>query len=124
MKKLYFTSIFILFFSIGFSQSYPYLNASTANENEFPVDKDTNIYMFHGNRLVKTDKNFNVIWANTYSGFFKRLLLSKAGSIYFLDDLYSIFGKINPNGTVAWSKNAKSISINTGTSTISYQFRS
>ena len=62
MLKLYLTSLFILFFSFGFSQSYPYLNASTANENEFPVDKDTNIYMFDGNRLVKTDKNFNVIW--------------------------------------------------------------
>lgn len=128
MVKLYFTSLFILFFSIGFSQSYPYLNASTANENEFPVDKDTNIYMFHGNRLVKTDKNFNTIWANTYSGItnFSRLLLSKTGSIYCVAtaSFSTVFGKVNPNGSVAWFKNASTISVNTGTSTISRQISS
>lgn len=128
MKKLYFTSFFILFFSIGFSQSYPYLNASTANENEFPVDKDTNIYMFHGNRLVKTDKNFNIIWANTYNGInsFSRILLSKTGSMYCVAtaSFSTVFGKINPNGSVAWFKNASTISVNSGTSTISREISS
>jgi hypothetical protein len=126
MKKLYFTSLFILFFSIGFSQSYPYLNASTANENEFPVDKDTNIYMFHGNRLVKTDKNFNVIWAKTYTGInsFKRLLLSKTGSLfcagtYSLDDC---FGKINSDGSVAWLKRGNINALWVGNNPVSYDF--
>jgi len=78
MKKIYFTSLFILVFSFGFSQSFSNLNASSGNDGEFPVDKDTNIYLFHGNRLVKTDKNFNTVWANTYSGItFSSLLLSK-----------------------------------------------
>ena len=109
MKKLYFTSVFILVFSIGFGQSYPYLNASTANENEFPVDKDTNIYMFHGNRLVKTDKNFNTIWANTYSGFtFSSLLLSKTGSMYFIGS-NGMVGKISANGTLSWARNLQMI---------------
>lgn len=91
-----------------FGQSFPYLNASTANGNEFPVDQDTNIYMFHGNRLVKTDKNFNPIWANTYSGIyaFTRILLSKTGSIYcagtYSSATTSAFGKINADGSVAW----------------------
>ncbi|MBL7895432.1 MAG: T9SS type A sorting domain-containing protein [Bacteroidia bacterium] len=92
------------------AQTFPYLNASTGNEGEFPVDKDTNIYMFHGNRLVKTDKNFNVIWANTYTGLnFKSLLLSKTGSIFFMGDVTgagSSFGKLNPNGNVVWITNA------------------
>lgn len=92
------------------AQTFPYLNASTGNENEFPVDKDTNIYMFHGNRLVKTDKNFNVIWANNYSGLnFYSLLLSKTGSIYFIGGVSgakNCYGKINPNGTLDWINNA------------------
>ncbi|HRD40023.1 MAG TPA: T9SS type A sorting domain-containing protein [Bacteroidia bacterium] len=89
------------------AQTFPYLNASTGNENEFPVDKDTNIYMFHGDRLVKTDKNFNVIWANTYSGLsFSNLLLSKTGSIYFVakdnSGNYAHVGKILGNGSLSW----------------------
>lgn len=97
------------------SQTYPYLNASTANENEFPVDKDTNIYMFHDNRLVKTDKNFNVIWANTYNGItgFNRLLLSKTGSIYFVSNGSNVgnvyFGKLNSDGSFAWAKDITTI---------------
>lgn len=107
------------------AQTFPYLNASTGNENEFPVDKDTNIYMFHGNRLVKTDKNFNVIWANTYSGInsFSRLLLSKTGSIYCVAtaSFDIVFGKINSNGNVAWFKSASSIQYTTSTGTGSTQ---
>ncbi|MBP7808238.1 MAG: T9SS type A sorting domain-containing protein [Bacteroidia bacterium] len=125
MKKLYFTSLFILFFSIGFSQSYPYLNASTANENEFPVDKDTNIYMFHGNRLVKTDKNFNTIWAKTYGSiYFKSILLSKTGSIYFIARASSpntIIGRISPSGSVIWSKTTQNITaVVSGTTNVNY----
>jgi hypothetical protein len=79
----------------------PYLNASTGNAGEFPVDKDTNLYMFHGNRLVKTDKNFNIIWANTYGNLqFKNLLLSKTGSMFFIAD--KTVGKIENNGAITW----------------------
>lgn len=108
MTKFYFTSLFILFFSVGFSQSYPYLNASTGNENEFPVDKDTNIYMFQGGRLSKVDKNFNAIWSYTYTGIsFTNILLSKTGSMYFIATAGSAknnFGKLNANGSIAWIK--------------------
>ena len=114
MIKFYYTSIFVLFFSIGFSQSFPNLNASAGNENEFPVDKDTNIYMFHGNRLVKTDKNFNTVWANTYSGFtFYSILLSKTGSIYFMgknSTNNSYFGKISSTGNLSWIRTVQSMS--------------
>ncbi len=110
MKKFYFTSIFTLISTLGFSQNYPNLNASTGNTGEYPVDKDTNIYMFQGSRLSKTDKNFNVIWSNVYSGLnFTNLLLSKTGSMYFLSNIISSspsinFGKINSDGSLAWIK--------------------
>ncbi len=115
MAKFYFSSIFILFFSFGFSQNFSYLNASTANADEYPVDKDTNIYMCQADRLSKTDKNFNVIWSNIYNGrSFTNLLLSKTGSVYFLSGpvnsivtspvVANSFGKINPNGSLAWIK--------------------
>jgi len=80
--------------------------------------------MFHGNRLVKTDKNFNTIWAKTYSNFsFSRLLLSKTGSIYFIskNGYGNFFGKINPNGTINWVKNANNISaILSGSTSVTY----
>ena len=105
MVKIYFTSLFLLVLSFGFSQNYSYLNASTGNKDEYPVDKDTNIYMFQGGRLTKTDKNFNVIWSYTYTGVsFTNLLLSKTGSIYFIEGngiTNKYFGKINPNGPLA-----------------------
>lgn len=110
MTKFYFTSLFILVSFFSFSQNYPNLNASTGNTDEYPVDKDTNIYMFQGSRLTKTDKNFNVIWSNVYSGMnFTNLLLSKSGSMYFLSNIPSSspnnsFGKINSNGSLAWVK--------------------
>jgi hypothetical protein len=122
MKKI-FTLILIFFVCFFNAQILPYLNASTANNNEFPVDADTNIYMFHGNRLVKTDKNFNTIWANTYSGLnFSNLLLSKTGSIYFIAKNGSAsiyFGKLNPNGSVSWVKTTQTINaiLSTTTST-------
>lgn len=108
-----------------YAQILPYLNASTANNNEFPVDADTNIYMFHGNRLVKTDKNFNTIWAKTYSGLnFSNLLLSKTGSMYFIAKNGSsafYFGKLNPNGSVNWVKTTQTVNaILSGTTSTSY----
>ena len=107
------------------AQTLPYLNASTANNNEFPVDADTNIYMFHGNRLVKTDKNFNTIWAKTYNGLnFSNLLLSKTGSMYFIAKNGSsafYFGKLNPNGSVNWVKTTQTVNaILSGTTSTSY----
>lgn len=111
MVKFYFTSLFILFFSFSFSQNFPHLNASTGNRNEYPVDKDTNIYMFQGGRMSKADKNFNVIWSNLLSSStfsFTNILLSKTGSIYFLGvgstTIGSCFGRINSNGSLAWIK--------------------
>lgn len=97
------------------AQTFPYLNASTGNENEFPVDKDTNIYMFHGDRLVKTDKNFNVIWAKNYANVsFRSLLLSKTGSIYFTGSHTSsgsLFGKLSSNGNLVWVKSLGTMSV-------------
>lgn len=113
MIKSYFTSLFIVFFSFSFSQNFPDLNASTGNFDEYPVDKDTNIYMFQGSRLTKTDKNFNVIWSNVYSGInFTNLLLSKTGSMYFLAGTSypsKYFGKIDPNGSLAWIKSVSGL---------------
>lgn len=108
MVKFYFTSLFIFLFSFGFSQSYPYLNASTGNDYEYPVDKDTNIYMFQGGRLSKVDKNFNSIWSYTYTGIgFSNLLVSKTGSMYFIavsGGTKSSFGKLKADGSLAWIK--------------------
>ncbi len=111
------------------AQTFPYLNASTGNEGEFPVDKDTNIYMFHGDRLVKTDKNFNVIWAFTYAPMkFNRLLLSKTGSIYFVSQSGYIgnvyFGKLNSDGSFAWAKDISAINaVVSGTANVSYSLQ-
>lgn len=108
MKKLYFTSIFILVSFFSFSQNFPYLNASTGNDGEYPVDKDTNIYMFQGGRISKVDKNFNSVWSYTYTGIsFGNILLSKTGSMYFIATSGSakgVFGKIKADGNLAWIK--------------------
>lgn len=107
--------IFFLFYSLlTNAQSFPYLNASTGNYGEFPVDKDTNIYMFHGNRLTKTDKNFNTIWANTYTGLtFSNILLSKTGSLFFIAG--KRIGRIESNGVLSWCKDLQSIPATIGT---------
>nr|MBA3665253.1 hypothetical protein [Bacteroidota bacterium] len=83
MKKIC-LAFFILFFcSTSFSQNFPYLNASTGNPDFF-TDKDTNMFIIHGNRIAKVDKNYNPVWVNTYGSLtFKRVLLSKTGSMYF-----------------------------------------
>lgn len=108
MKKLLVLIIILFLHQHIFAQNFPHFNASTGNYGEFPVDKDTNMYLFHGNRLVKTDKNFNTIWANTYGNLqFKNLLLSKTGSMYFIAD--NIIGKIESNGAISWSKDLNTI---------------
>ena len=122
MKRLllvcFLFSIFIVNNSIA--QSFPNLNASSGNAGEFPVDKDTNTYMFHGNRLVKTDKNFNPIWALTYGNInFTHLLLSKTGSMFFIAD--KSIGKIESNGTLSWSKNLTNIpAVISGSTIVNY----
>ena len=111
---------FIAFFTCALvnsnAQNYPYLNASTGNEGQYIVDKDTNIYMFHGSQLEKLDKNFNPIWVKKYNGLdFYSLLLSKTGSIYFIakdtlnysymnSSLNKYIGKIGVNGNLLWMK--------------------
>jgi hypothetical protein len=88
------------------AQPFPYLNASTGNANEFIIDADSNIIMFHGNRVEKLDKNFNPIWINSYTGLtFKNLLMSKTGSLYFITkDATGKLGKIEANGNLSWCK--------------------
>lgn len=98
------------------AQLFPYLNASTGNENQYIIDTDTNIYMFHGKQIEKVDKNFNPVWVKTYDGlYFYSLLLSKTGSIYFIakDEIdysfmtisYSKYvGKIDNTGNISWIK--------------------
>ncbi|MFO0356083.1 MAG: T9SS type A sorting domain-containing protein [Sphingobacteriaceae bacterium] len=110
MKKV--IVLFLLLVSFISKAQLPFLNASTGNAGEFPIDKDTNLYMFHGNRLVKTDKNFNTIWAKTYSGItYSSLLLSKTGSIFFTSG--SKIGKINSSdGNLVWCKELNGVSIN------------
>lgn len=107
MKALY--SLFLLFFiSYSFqnnAQNFPYLNASTGCEGQYVVDKDTNVFMYHGNQLEKFDKNFNPIWVKTYSiSSFNNLLLSKTGSLYFTDATQGVLGKLDKNGNCEWAK--------------------
>jgi len=118
MKKHLF--FILLAFSFCLKAQLPYLNASTGNLDEFPVDKDTNMYMFHENLLVKTDKNFNTIWAYTYGNLkFNNLLLSKTGSIFFIAN--KSIGKIESNGTISWCKDLNNISaVINGTSFVNY----
>jgi hypothetical protein len=125
MKKVYLVILYVFFSLSVFSQSFPYLNASSGNQGEFPVDQDTNVYMYHGSRLAKVDKNLTTIWANTYSGLsFQNILLSKTGSIYFIARQGSFsryFGKMNSNGTVVWVKNMQSVpAVKSGSATVTY----
>lgn len=108
MKKLSFLIAMLVSFLTD-AQNFPYLNASTGNPDFF-TDTDTNMYLIHGNRLVKSDKNFQTVWANTYGNIdIKNVLLSKTGSMYFIAAGSStasttIIGKIAPNGTIVWAK--------------------
>jgi|GEM_PF-3472796 len=104
MKKIILLTLVLAYSHLLKSQTFPYLNASTGNENEFIVDVDSNILMFHGNRIEKLDKNYNFIWTKSYSGIlFKNLLLSKTGSLFFISTNNTI-GKIEANGSLSWCK--------------------
>jgi hypothetical protein len=117
MKKIGSVIFIFLSWCSLHAQSFPNLNASTGNKYEFPVDKDTNIYMFHGNRLEKTDKNFNTIWAYSYGNLqFSHILLSKTGCLFFIAGTY--FGKIENNGTLTWCKNVATVPSSIATYTI------
>ncbi|MCW3075694.1 MAG: hypothetical protein JWO32_303 [Bacteroidetes bacterium] len=124
LKRFSMKNIFLLFIGLvnySFSQNFPYLNASTGNPNFF-TDKDTNMFIIHGNRIAKVDKNFNPVWVNTYGGLtFKRILLSKTGSMYFIaaqTPTSYLVGKIEANGNAGWMKSTTSISVAVAGSTI------
>jgi hypothetical protein len=97
------------------AQSFPYLNASTGNFGEFPVDKDTNVYIFPGDsRLIKADKNLNPIWSKGNGSYtVSHLLLSKTGSLFFIGgltlDQKILVGKIDKNGDFVWIRNLYSM---------------
>lgn len=106
MKNFVTYLFLVIAISISNAQSFPHLNASTGNEGEFPVDKDTNIYMFIDYRIIKTDKNFNQIWSkSTGNNKIQHLLLSKTGTLYFIaSDAISkkLVGKMDRSGNIVW----------------------
>jgi hypothetical protein len=124
MKKIVSVIFIFLSWCSLHAQSFPGFNASSGNEAEFPIDADTNMYIFHGSRLVKTDKDFVSIWSNTYGNIiFTHVLLSKSGSIYFIggDNSASnryLVGKINKNGVLSWCKNLSNFTTDNGSYTI------
>jgi hypothetical protein len=119
MKKIFL--LLMLCVNYSFSQNFPYLNASTGNPDFF-TDADTNMFIIHDNRIAKVDKNFNPIWVNTYGSLaFKRILLSKTGSMYFIASQAAtlhLVGKIEANGNVSWMKSTSSIPVSVAGSTI------
>lgn len=111
-----FAVLSIIFAFSSLAQNLPYLNASTGNANQSVVDKDTNLYMFHGSRLEKVNKNLTPVWVNTYSNInFSNILLSKTGAIYFVAQ--NKIGKINVNGGLDWVSTLTSITTGTQTTT-------
>lgn len=107
MKPLLYSLSLILTLGFAKAQNYPYLNASTGNTNEFVVDADSNIFMFHSTRIEKLDKNFKPIWIKNYSDLqFKNLLLSKTGGLYFIAAYtgYDVIGKVDAAGNLKWCK--------------------
>jgi hypothetical protein len=123
MKKVFL--LLMLCFSYSFSQNFPYLNASTGNPDFF-TDADTNMFIIHGNRIAKVDKSFNPVWVNTYGSLsFKRILLSKTGSMYFTAVATAtsavqpyLIGKIEANGNIGWMKSTTGIPVSVASSTI------
>lgn len=118
--------LLVIFFGyiVAKAQNFPHLNASTGNKNDFAIDADSNIFMFHGNRIEKLDKNFNPIWINSYSGLsFKNLLLSKTGSMYFIASNAGEdkIGKVEATGSLTWCKSLPSFTatISGNTQTVS-----
>lgn len=113
MKKLTIV-LMLMFLTEHIYSQLPYLNASTGNMEEFPIDKDTSMYGFYNNSLFKTDKNQNVIWAKNYSIIsFSGLLLSKTGSLFFYGDKH--FGKMDMNGNILWTKSIDALTTGTNT---------
>lgn len=91
----------LLVFRPAAAQSFSYLNASTGSDGQFCADADSNIYMFHGNRLEAVDKHMNVLWAKTYGSIsFRNILLSKTRSIYFSGG--DRIGRLDALGNYAW----------------------
>ncbi|MBA2612643.1 MAG: T9SS type A sorting domain-containing protein [Bacteroidetes bacterium] len=124
MKKIYTLILLSLFFTASlWSQNLPYLNASTGNLGQSFTDVDTNIYIFHGNRLEKLNKNLNIIWVKTYTNIsFNNILLSKTGSMYFIANYPADkIGKLDNNGNVVWVKaiTASTITIGSTNYTVS-----
>lgn len=127
MKKIILFSLILASSHLLKAQTFPYLNASTGNKNEFIVDVDSNIFMFHGTLLEKYDKNFNPIWAKNYSGLkFSNLLLSKTGSLFFIawGLGYNVFGKLDGIGNLNWCKALPTYTtvISGNTQTVSLQY--
>ncbi len=126
LLPLIYITLFFAFTSTN-AQNFPYLNASTGNKSDFIIDADSNIIMFHGSKIEKLDKNFNLIWANSYSELkIKNLLLSKTGSLFFISNSFTgsgyvdRVGKIEANGNLSWSKQLPTYSVTpTGTQTSS-----
>lgn len=120
LRLLFISFIFLATLNSINAQVFPYLNASTGNENEFIVDADSNVYMFHKNIIEKFDKNFNPIWINSYSNlYFKNLLLSKTGSMFFIATDFSVdvLGKIESNGNLTWCKTTPNYTAMVGSNT-------
>jgi len=93
----------------------PYLNASTGNLDEFPIDQDTNMYGFYNNTLFKANKDLSVLWSKTYTLInFSGLLLSKTHNLFFFGN--NQFGKMDLDGNIIWAKSIDGIdAITTGT---------
>ncbi|MES2762778.1 MAG: T9SS type A sorting domain-containing protein [Bacteroidota bacterium] len=107
MKTILLIATLLIAFTSLKAQNFPHLNASTGNKGDFIIDADSNIIMFHGNRVEKLDKNFNPIWINSYMNLsFKSLLLSKTGSLFFIGSSAGAdkIGKIEANGNLTWCK--------------------
>jgi hypothetical protein len=102
MKKI---SLFLFLLASclsGEAQNFQYLNASNGNP-EFFTDSDTNMFMIHGNRIAKLNKNFSPVWVKTYGSMaFRSILLTKTGSMYFIAG--TKIGKIEADGNIAWMR--------------------
>jgi hypothetical protein len=111
MKKFTLVLVLLALGLMSKAQSgMPYLNFSAGNENQSVTGPDSSVYAFKNNRLMKIKKNLTIAWSFDYGGlFFKNLLLSKTGSLFFLTG--DKIGKINAaTGSLVWAKTLGSIS--------------
>ena len=102
-----------LYAQVSKAQALQYLNASQGNRDEFVVDKDTNMYMFHCNQLEKYNKHMQPIWVKRYDSLvFNNLLLTKTNALYFIaspnctdySNLGNQVGKLDTAGNIIWCK--------------------